>query len=129
MLRALIAIVAFAVFSTLGARASAQQTTGPGREEPLLGSAIPDLGEAPSLEGLAGKPIRRIEVTTWGGRWASSPRVTGVREGEPLSLEAARRAMRELLAGGASFMAMKMFEDKQRKEGKSPQHSLKHDTK
>jgi hypothetical protein len=24
----------------------------------------------------------------------------------------------ELLAGGASFMAMKMFEDKQRKEGK-----------
>jgi len=26
----------------------------------------------------------------------------------------------ELLAGGASFMAMKMFEDKQRKEGKNP---------
>ena len=25
----------------------------------------------------------------------------------------------ELLAGGASFMAMKMFEDKQRKEGKN----------
>jgi hypothetical protein len=27
----------------------------------------------------------------------------------------------ELLAGGASFMAMKMFEDKQRKEGKKKQ--------
>lgn len=28
----------------------------------------------------------------------------------------------ELLAGGASFMAMKMFEDKQRKEGKKQPH-------
>ena len=33
----------------------------------------------------------------------------------------------ELLAGGASFMAMKMFEDKQRKEGQLPYPSSSHD--
>lgn len=62
---------------------------------------VPDLGNAPDLQGLQGKPITRVEIVTLGGRWPSSARVVSVRPGEPLSLEAARRAARELLTTGA----------------------------
>lgn len=68
-------------------------------EEPSLGGAVPELTEPPD-RALVGKPIRRVEVVVTGGRWTTPPGITGVHLGEPLSLEAARRAMREVLAGG-----------------------------
>lgn len=70
-----------------------------GTEEPSLGGAVPDLTE-PTARALVGKPIRRVEVVVAGGRWTTPPAITGVHLGEPLSFEAARRAMREVLAGG-----------------------------
>jgi outer membrane protein insertion porin family len=68
-------------------------------EEPAIGGAVPELTEAPDRT-LVGKPIRRIDVVVTGGRWTTPPVITTVRLGEPLSLDAARRAMREVLAGG-----------------------------
>jgi outer membrane protein assembly factor BamA len=68
-------------------------------EEPSLGGAVPELTEPPD-RALLGKPIRRVEVVVTGGRWTTPPAITSVHPGEPLSLEAARRAMREVLAGG-----------------------------
>ena len=72
----------------------------PATEVTLQGAEAPGLEAAPPLGDLAGKPIRRIEVRTLGGRWPSSPRVTRVRVGEALTPEAARRAVRELLDTG-----------------------------
>ncbi len=69
-------------------------------EDPALGATVPELGDAPGRD-LAGKPIRRVEVVTVGGRWASSVTVTSVHAGDPASGEAARRALREVLGTGA----------------------------
>ena len=68
-------------------------------EEPSLGGAVPELTEPPA-RALVGKPIRRVEVVVTGGRWTTPPAIKSVRLGEPLSLEVARRAMREVLDGG-----------------------------
>jgi outer membrane protein assembly factor BamA len=68
-------------------------------EEPSLGGAVPELTEPPD-RALVGKPIRRVEVVVTGGRWTTPPAIKSVHLGEPLSLEAARRAMREVLDGG-----------------------------
>jgi outer membrane protein insertion porin family len=69
------------------------------REETAQSSTIPDLDDRTDLP-LIGKPVRRVEVVVTGGRWASRPVVTSVRAGEPLSLDAGRRATRELLDSG-----------------------------
>ncbi|MGK3996595.1 POTRA domain-containing protein [Sorangium sp. So ce1024] len=61
---------------------------------------VPSLQPAPALGGLVGKPIVRIDVVAQGDRWQTVAPVTSVELGEPLSADAARRAMRELLASG-----------------------------
>ena len=68
-------------------------------EEPSIGGAVPELTEPPPPV-LLGKPIRRIDVVVAGDRWTTPPTITSIRLGEPLSAETARRAMREVLAGG-----------------------------
>src|SRR5262249_25025021 len=65
-----------------------------------IDTALPPLGEGPRFGAAEGKPVRRVETVTEGGRWASTPAVRSVRIGEPLTGEVARRAMRELLATG-----------------------------
>ncbi len=109
-LRAALTALAFAA-ATVGAAARADPPGGNqvaptpgaaallGNEDPGLGTSVPDLGAALGRD-LAGKPIRRVEVITLGGRWGSAFGVTSVRPGEPASLEAARRIMREALATG-----------------------------
>lgn len=69
-------------------------------EVPAQSSDIPELRPAPGLGDLFGKPIVRVDVVTEGTRWPSLPVVTRVRAGMPLSPEAARVAMRELLESG-----------------------------
>lgn len=71
-------------------------TAGP----PSVEESIPDLGAAPSLGDLAGRPITRIEIVTLGGRWQRPLTLRRVRLGDPLSGELARRAMRELTDSG-----------------------------
>jgi outer membrane protein assembly factor BamA len=75
-------------------------------EEVVQSTAIPQLSAPPSLNGLSGRPITRVEVVTLGGRWATPLRVASVRVGEALSIEAGRRAMREMLATGNFARAM-----------------------
>ncbi len=93
------------VAALLGAPRIARADGSPGAraiaapEEPSLGGAVPELTEPPD-RALLGKPIRRVEVVVTGGRWTTPPALTSVHLGEPLSLEVARRAMREVLAGG-----------------------------
>lgn len=69
-------------------------------EEPAQSTDIPELLPAVPLGDLVGKPIVRIEVRPLGTRWPSAPAITRVRPGMPLSSEAARTAMRELLETG-----------------------------
>lgn len=59
-----------------------------------------DLAAPDGLERFTGKPILRVETGTVGGLWPSQPRVTAVHAGEPFSGEAARRAVREVMATG-----------------------------
>jgi outer membrane protein assembly factor BamA len=93
------------VATLLGAPPIARADGSPGEramsetEEPSLGGAVPDLTD-PVAVALVSKPIRRVEVVVSGGRWTTPPALTSVRLGEPLSFEVARRAMREVLAGG-----------------------------
>ncbi len=63
---------------------------------------MPPLARAGDLSGLAGRPIARISVELEGNVWtdASVPTVTTVSVGEPLTPNAARRALGELLATG-----------------------------
>jgi outer membrane protein insertion porin family len=100
------ALIALGVAATLLAAPRIARADGsPGEramaapEEPSIGGAVPELTEPPDL-ALVGKPIRRVEVVVTGGRWTTPPPISSVRVGEPLSLEVARRAMREVLAGG-----------------------------
>ncbi|MEP7119386.1 MAG: POTRA domain-containing protein [Byssovorax sp.] len=103
-LRAALTALSLAV-SLLAAPARARADGSPGDraiaapEEPSLGGAVPELTEPPA-RALVGKPIRRVEVVVTGGRWTTPPAIQSVRLGEPLSTEVARRAMREVLAGG-----------------------------
>lgn len=62
--------------------------------------AIPQLGPSPSLGALAGRRIARIDVKIEGGRWEETVAIRRVRIGEPLTGEAARRALRELSDSG-----------------------------
>jgi len=93
------------VAALLGAPQIARADGSPGEraiaapEEPSLGGAVPELTDPPD-RALVGKPIRRVDVVVAGGRWTTPPVITAVRVGEPLSLDTARRAMREVLAGG-----------------------------
>ncbi|WP_437308616.1 BamA/TamA family outer membrane protein [Sorangium sp. So ce388] len=90
-------------------RNQAQATPAPNQVEARpapSGAASTEATDVPSLQPpialgeLAGKPIVRIDVVAVGDRWQSASPVTSVELGEPLSLDAARRAMRELLASG-----------------------------
>jgi outer membrane protein assembly factor BamA len=68
-------------------------------EDQGFGTMTLALGDAPGGP-LLGKPIRRVEVVTVGGRWATSPTVSSVRSGDPATAEAARRVLREVLGSG-----------------------------
>ncbi len=74
----------------------------PGEEQATgaAAGAIPKLSPPPELGDLAGKRIVRIEVVTAGGRWVQKVRLERVRVGDPLTIELARRAMRELTDTG-----------------------------
>lgn len=104
LLRAALTALAFGA-ATLGPLASAQTPPSPGErailsgEDPALGATIPELGQSASPV-LTGQPIRRVEVVAAGGRWLITPTLKTVRAGEAASPEAARRAMREILATG-----------------------------
>jgi outer membrane protein assembly factor BamA len=93
------------VAALLGAPRRAHADGSPGEraiaapEEPSLGGAVPEL-TAPPDGALLGKPIHRVEIVVAGARWTTPPTIKAVRVGEPLSLDAARRAMREVLSGG-----------------------------
>lgn len=93
------------VAALLGAPRIARAEGSPGeramaaQEEPSLGGAVPELTDPPD-RSLVGKPIRRVDIVVAGGKWTTPPVIKAVRVGEPLSLEAARRAMREVLADG-----------------------------
>jgi outer membrane protein assembly factor BamA len=69
-------------------------------EDRAQGSDLPQLDPPLDFGELLGKPILRIDVRAEGGRWPRVQPITVVELGEPLSLEAARRALRELLATG-----------------------------
>jgi outer membrane protein insertion porin family len=96
-LRRVMALLVVAVGALLAPLAVAQE-----EEAATRGSAaaVPELRPAPLLGELAGRPIRRIEIVVTGDRWSGPARVTRVRVGEPLGIEAARRAMRELTDTG-----------------------------
>lgn len=88
--------------SVLGARISfAEELTPSASEVSALAGEIPELLPAPELGDLVGRPIRRVEVRVLGTRWIAPAHVRSVREGEPLTLSAARRAARELLQTGS----------------------------
>ncbi|WP_437867964.1 POTRA domain-containing protein [Sorangium sp. So ce363] len=72
----------------------------PSGEAGTQATDVPSLGQPLALGELVGKPIVRIDVTAQGDRWQIVSPVTSVDLGEPLSPDAARRAMRELLASG-----------------------------
>lgn len=69
-----------------------------GPSEPASGlGAMPRLRRPPELGKLAGRRVSRIEVVSEGDRWGTAVSLHHVRLGEVLTLELARRAMRELL--------------------------------
>ena len=59
-----------------------------------------DLRASPGLDRFANKTILRVEAVTVGRLWPSQERLQTVRPGEKFSADAARRAVREALAGG-----------------------------
>ncbi len=67
---------------------------------PASADALPDLGKAPSLSGLAGEKLVRIDVVMLGGRWAKPVTLRRVRTGVPFSGDQARLALTELLDSG-----------------------------
>jgi outer membrane protein assembly factor BamA len=97
--RCLALVVGLVAVLLLPAAALAQQ---PGEEQVkgAAAGAIPKLSPPPELGALAGKRIVRIEVATAGGRWVRKVQLERVRVGEPLTIEVARRAMRELTDTG-----------------------------
>lgn len=62
--------------------------------------ALPDLGKAPSLEGLTGRKLVRIDVVVQGARWSKPVTLRRVGTGVPFSADLARLAMTELLDSG-----------------------------
>ncbi|AUX20614.1 hypothetical protein SOCEGT47_010860 [Sorangium cellulosum] len=78
-----------------------QVAAAPTQVAPTEATDVPALREPIALGPLAGKPIVDIEIVVQGDRWlAAPPPITRVKRGEPLSADAARRAMRELLGSG-----------------------------
>lgn len=100
------AILSFALLAQLPIRAAlaqpARSNQGPAGEveESAQSTDIPEIRPAAPLGPLEGKPITRIEINTLGDRWAAPARVTRVRAGDPLTPDASRAAMRELLESG-----------------------------
>jgi outer membrane protein insertion porin family len=64
------------------------------------GETLPELRPAPSLEGLAGVPLSRIEVVMKGPRWVRPVTLRRVRTGVPFSGDLSRLALTELLDSG-----------------------------
>lgn len=93
-------VAAFSVLFTPSAWAQSPEPL-PSSEVSALAGGVPELSPAPQLSGLVGKPIRRVEVIVEGSRWVAPARVQSVREGDPLTSMAARKASRELLQTGA----------------------------
>ncbi|HEX4336312.1 MAG TPA: POTRA domain-containing protein [Polyangiaceae bacterium] len=70
--------------------------------EPSVASAdaLPDLGKAPSLDGLIGEKLARIDVIVLGSRWVKPVTLRRVQVGVPFSGDQARLALTELLDSG-----------------------------
>jgi outer membrane protein insertion porin family len=86
--------------SSAGAQATEPSpAVAPGANE-APSDSMPNLGPPPSLEGLAGLVLTRVEVVTLGGRWALPVTLRRVRPGDTLSPEVARRALQELVDSG-----------------------------
>ncbi|WP_234023459.1 POTRA domain-containing protein [Sorangium cellulosum] len=84
-----------------GQAAANQAAAGPAADDVgTEATDVPSLREPIALGALVGKPIVLIDIRALGDRWAVPPQVLSVEIGEPLSHEAARRAMREVLASG-----------------------------
>ncbi|WP_437969144.1 POTRA domain-containing protein [Sorangium sp. So ce260] len=81
-------------------QANPAERAGPPGEAGTEATDVPSLQQPLALGELVGKPIVRIDVAAQGDRWQTVSPVTSVELGEPLSPDAARRAMRELLASG-----------------------------
>ncbi|XXX78857.1 POTRA domain-containing protein [Sorangium sp. So ce134] len=79
---------------------SPAERAGPSSDAGTEATDVPSLQQPLALGELVGKPIVRIDVAALGDRWQIVSPVTSVELGEPLSPDAARRAMRELLASG-----------------------------
>lgn len=62
--------------------------------------SLPELGPPPSLSGVAGRRVSRIEVVTRGGRWQRPVALRRARVGDVLTGELARRALSELADTG-----------------------------
>src|SRR5689334_10484745 len=62
--------------------------------------ALPDLGKAPTLAGLVGKKLVRIDVVVQGARWTKPVTLRRVSPGVPFAADHARLAMTELLDSG-----------------------------
>src|SRR2546423_1413205 len=67
---------------------------------PAAPDALPELGPGPSLVGLVGLPIVRIDVVSLGGRWARPVALRRVRASVPFSSDVSRLALTELLDSG-----------------------------
>lgn len=58
------------------------------------------LAPGPDLSALLGKPLRRVEIVTLGGRWAPDTPITRAVAGQMFHPQLAREAMQELAATG-----------------------------
>lgn len=100
-------LLALAVLLTSGAAIADAPKEGTAAERAALAPedatqvvSAADLAPPDGLSRFTGKPIVRVDTVTVGGMWSSKERVTAVRAGEPFSGEAARRAVREVMATG-----------------------------
>src|SRR5262245_27277053 len=88
------AIVVSCGLLLLGGRARAEPAAAPGPD------ALPELGTGPSLAGLIGLPVQRIDVVLLGGRWLRPVTLRRVRVGVAFSSDVSRLALTELLDSG-----------------------------
>jgi outer membrane protein insertion porin family len=100
-------LVALAVLVTSAAAIADGTKQGTAAERAALGAedatqivSAADLAAPQGLSRFTGKPILRVETVTVGGLWSSKETITAVRPGEAYSGEAARRAVREIMARG-----------------------------
>lgn len=69
---------------------------------PPLPAPVPDVGLAPELRSLVGQRVASVVVAVDDPRWPQrSPDVTELHSGDRLTLAAVRRALAEVLTGGA----------------------------